>query len=425
MVVSSPVGAWKDATVSGAPRRQRVFVPFVAFSMAMVALSIDTVLPAFGDIREHYGLAPDSAQVTWILTAFFLGLAFGEFFFGTLSDRFGRRPLLLAGLGIMVVGAIGSAFAPNLPVMFACRVLWGFGSAGPRAISVAMVRDSTSGVEMARLMSLVMTIFLLVPILAPSVGALILVVLPWQAIYLFIALCAVGIAVWTLKMPETLPVEGRRPLSAAAIREAATFVVTTRQTILLALSSTFLFGAMSAYLSQSELIIVEGYDREAIFPVVFGGLAVSMAAANFCSSRLVVRVGLRRLLHALAAATVVANVIFTVVVLASDGAPAFPVFVVGIAVLLAINNVTIPNANSVAMEPMGAVAGTASSVSGVFTTAGGALLGAVINAFADGSVTPLAVGFLAMTACGAVLIVLARPGRPQVTTRAEPAAAAG
>lgn len=401
----APVSAPSPGRPAGPPHR--AFVPFVAACMSMVALSIDTVLPAFPAMREHYGLAPDATEVTFTLTALFLGLAAGQLFYGTLSDRFGRRPVLLAGLAIAVVGAAGSALAPSLGVLFAFRVLWGFGAAGPRSIAVAMVRDTTSGVAMARLMSFVMTIFLLVPILAPSVGAALMRVFPWQAVFWFPAACAVGIGLWSLRMPETLPPEQRRPISAGAITEAARFVVGTRTTMLLTLAMTLLFGTMTAYLAQSELIIDQTYDRLESFPLVFGAIAVAMAGSSLANSRLVTRFGLAPLLRTFAVSMVVLNAAFAAIALATGGEPPFAVFFVGMALLLANNNLVFPNANTAAMEPMGAVAGTAASITGVIMTAGGALLGAVLDRFADGTVRPLAVGFLLLTTAAAALVLAA------------------
>jgi MFS transporter, DHA1 family, multidrug resistance protein len=381
---------------------------------------------AAGVLRHPLALRarPDATDVTWILTSLFLGLALGQFFYGTLSDRFGRRPLLLAGLAISVVGAAGSALAPSLPIMFAFRVLWGFGAAGPRSIAVAMVRDSTSGVAMARLMSFVMTIFLIVPILAPSIGAGLNAVLPWQSVYWFPAACAIAIGVWSLRMPETLPPERRRPISGKAIKEAAKTVVTTRATVLLTLATTFLFGSMTAYLAQSELIIDETYGRKAQFPLVFGAIAVAMAVSSLANSKLVTRTGIPVLLRRSAIAMVSMNVLFTAVTLISGGKPPFVLFFIGMAMLLGLNNLVFPNANTAAMEPMGAIAGTAASITGVVMTAGGATLGAVIDRFADGSVTPLAVGFLVMTSCSAAMTLAALPRQPKPVAAVAPVPAA-
>ncbi|MFM7535850.1 MAG: multidrug effflux MFS transporter [Acidimicrobiales bacterium] len=385
--------------------RPRAFVPFVAACMSMVALSIDTVLPAFDEIREAFSLAPKATEVSWVITAFFLGLAVGQLFYGTLSDRFGRKPLLLAGLVIYVIGAVLSALAPNLGLLVAARVLWGLGAAGPRSIAVAMVRDTSSGVAMARTMSFAMSIFMLVPVLAPGIGALLMTVLPWQSVLWFPGLGALGLIVWVLAMPETLAPERRRPMAPRVILDGARTVVRTPTTMWLGCSATVLFAAMASYLGTCELIMTDTYDLADLFPVVFGAIAVALAVASLINSRLVVRFGVHRLLRGTILAGLAANVVFTTVTLATGGAPPFAFYLVGMAFVLGANNLVLPNANTAAMEPMGAMAGTAASVLGVVMTAGGALLAAVLDGFADGSVTPLAVGMLALVAIGAAAVL--------------------
>jgi DHA1 family bicyclomycin/chloramphenicol resistance-like MFS transporter len=375
--------------------------------MSMVALSIDTMLPAFDDMRAAFGMAPDATEVSWVITAFFLGLAGGQLFYGILSDRFGRRPLLLAGLVIYVVGAVLAAVAPSLGMLVAARVLWGLGAAGPRSVAVAMVRDTSSGVAMARTMSLAMSIFMLVPVLAPGIGAALLTVLPWRSVLWFPGLGAVALIAWVLWMPETLPVDRRRSVSPRVILEGARTVVRTPATMWLGVSTTVLFGAMASYLGTCELILTETYDLADLFPVVFGAIAIVMAVSSLANSRIVVRLGVHRLLRITVTAGVAINVAFSAVALLTGGSPPFALYCVLIALVLGVNNLVLPNANTAAMEPMGAMAGTAASVLGVVMTAGGALIAAVLDSFADGSVTPLALGMLVLIAIGAAAVLRA------------------
>ena len=182
----------------------------------MAALSIDVMLPAFPDMREEFGLAPDSTATSWIVTAFFLGLASGQLVYGPLSDRYGRKPLLYAGLSIMAVAAAASALAPSLGAVIACRVLWGMGAAAPRSLALAMVRDRYAGEPMARTMSHIMATFVLVPVFAPSVGSAVLAVAPWRSLFWLPFLAALGVMLWVRRLPETLPPERRRPTSPAS-----------------------------------------------------------------------------------------------------------------------------------------------------------------------------------------------------------------
>lgn len=242
-----------DALEVAVPRAQRAmsdraFVATIAGCMAMVGLAIDTVLPAFADVRRTFGLADDSTQVAWLITAFFLGLASGQLFYGPLSDRYGRKPLIYCGLGLCAFAAGSAALAPSLGLVIAFRFLWGFGAAGPRSLALAMVRDTYEGDRMARTMSFAMTIFILCPVLAPTVGAAITGMFAWQAVFWFLVLCTAVLALWVLRMPETLPPERRRASERGALRRAVWLVLRTRPTMAYGLAVTFLFGSMAAYL---------------------------------------------------------------------------------------------------------------------------------------------------------------------------------
>jgi DHA1 family bicyclomycin/chloramphenicol resistance-like MFS transporter len=402
-----------------------MFIAFVAGCMSMVAMSIDTILPAFDDIREAFGLTPESNAVTWVITGYFLGLAAGQLFYGALSDRFGRKPLLFTGLVIYVVGSLGSTLAPSLPLLVAARVLWGLGAAGPRSLAIAMVRDRVAGDAMARTMSFVMTLFIVVPVFAPAVGAAAIAVSgSWHAAFLLPGVGAVVLAVWAVRMPETLPVDRRRAVSPRALAQAATAVVRCRQAALLCLAIAFLFGGMASYLASSELVIDEAFGCKDQFPVIFGVIAAVMGLGSFTNSRLVTAVGTRRLLYVSSSVMVVLSALLTVLSRATDGVPPFGLFVVLMGVLLASIGLTLPNANAAAMEPLGHVAGMAASILGVVMTAGGAVIGAVLDRFADGTVTPLATGLLASTAVAASLVVLAlRSPAPAVAPSVVPAPA--
>ena len=191
----------------------REFILLVTALMATTALGIDLMLPAFPEIREQFGMAPDSTQVTWIITAYFLGMAAGPWLYGPASDRFGRRIPLYAGLTLYAVAAVTAALAPSWELIVVSRFVWGIGSAGPRSLSVAMIRDRYEGDAMARLMSMIMAVFLLVPIAAPGVGAGLIAFLPWRAVFWFPAAVAVLLMFWARRLPETLTPDRRRPFT--------------------------------------------------------------------------------------------------------------------------------------------------------------------------------------------------------------------
>lgn len=376
------------------PLAPREFVGLMASCMGMVALSIDLMLPAFPEVREDFGLAPDSTATAWIVTAFFLGLASGQLVYGPLSDRFGRKPLLYTGLAIMFVAATASALAPSLATVIVCRVLWGIGAAAPRSLALAMVRDTFEGDLMARTMSLIMATFVLVPVLAPSVGAGIMLVLPWRALLWLPGVAALGVMLWARRLPETLPVERRRSTSPAALLEAAREVVRSPQTVGFGIALTCIFGIMTGYVAGSELIIDEVFHREDQFPLIFGALALFMAAGSFFNARFVVRIGLLRVLRLASFYLVGASSLMAIVAVVTDGEPPLLLFAICMAVLLPAVAVIMPNANTAAMLPLPHVAGTAAAILGTVSTAGGALLGSVLDGRFDGTIGPFAQGVL-------------------------------
>ena len=402
---------------SGAGRvlHHREFVALMAGCQALVALSIDVMLPAFPDMRAEFGLAADSTETSWVITAFFLGLAAGQLVYGPLSDRFGRKPPLYAGLAIMIVGAAASMLAPTLGVLIVCRVVWGIGAAAPRSIAMAMIRDSFSGDLMARTMSHVMSVFILVPAFAPAVGSIVLAVLPWRAVFAIPLVAVVAIVVWLRRMPETLPPTRRRSTSPRALAEAAGAVVRTPQTVGFAIALTCVFGVMTAYLGSCEIIIDEVFGREAAFALIFGVLALFLAFGAFVNARLVMRFGLERMLRWSAAYLVVAATALLVVAIATGGRPPLLVFCVVMAVLLPAVTATTPNANTAAMMPLPHVAGMAAAILGTVATGGGALLGSVVDARYDGTITPFAQGvllYLVIAALSIVLLGLRRAKQP-------------
>ena len=391
---------------SQATTESREFVALMAMCMAMAALSIDLMLPAFADMRADFGLAADSTAVSWVLTAFFLGLAAGQLVYGPVSDRFGRKPLLYAGLAVYVVSGTAAALMPSLTGLVVCRFLWGLGAAAPRSLALAMVRDAYGGERMARTMSLVMAIFVLVPVFAPGLGAIALLVVPWRALLLIPVAAAAVLAVWGRRLPETLPVARRRSVAPKALLEAFGAVIRNRQAAGFALVVTCLFGIMTSFIGNIEVIVSDVFDQERAFPVLFGVLASTLGAGALLSARLVVRMGLHRLLRLTACHLLVVALLMAAVASASGGRPPLWAFVLLVGGLLPGMSVLLPNSNSAAMAPLPHVAGMASALLGTISTAGGALLGSRVDAAFDGTVRPFAYGVLVLAAVAATAIFL-------------------
>jgi len=383
------------------------FVGLMALLMALTALSIDIMLPALPQIGEFFRLTePNDRQL--VVTSYMIGFAVGQLIFGPLSDRFGRKSMLMLGLGIYVVGSLGAIIVEDFDHLFLARTIQGFGAASSRVISVAVVRDLFSGWRMARVTSLVMIVFITVPMIAPSLGQGLLYIGDWSLIFEFLLVVGIAAIIWSgLRLPETRPAEqggGRIKFS-----RALTWTLTSPETVGYAIATGFVFGCLMAYINSAQQIFVEVYGLGAAFSLVFALLASVQALAAFTNSRLVEKHGMRRVSHA-------ALLVFCAgslgLVAAAFFEPPLVIFAGLLAVVFFAFGLLMPNFNAIAMQPVGPVAGTASSFIGFYTTAAGAILGWAIGAHFDGTVLPLATGFavLGCAALGTVLFVERKRG---------------
>ncbi|RPI24609.1 MAG: MFS transporter, partial [Actinobacteria bacterium] len=324
---------------------------------------------------------------------------------GPLSDHFGRKPIMYTGFAIYIGGAIASALAPTLAVLLIARFLWGIGAAGPRVVTFSVVRDTYEGEAMAKAMSFIFAVFILIPVLAPAAASGVLVIAGWRWIFALCALFAIAVILWSRRLAETLHPEDRLELSFSRIAAAGRAVATNRDTAGYTLALTFLFGVFSSYLASSENIFDQVFGLGSQFPFIFGGLALVMGAAMLGNGWIVDRVGTRRLAHGalVGQITVIAGLV--AIALATDGRPPFAVFAVVMAGMLALQALMLPNFNAIAMQPMGHIAGTAAAVIGAVSTAAGAVLGAILDRAFDGTILPFAVG-AAVYGSSAVLCVL-------------------
>lgn len=386
----------------------RELLIFVSAAIGLMALAIDAMLPAFDEMRESFDLAAGSTSIGHTLTAFFAGIAVAQLAWGPLTDRYGRRPILYAGLAVYIVGAVASALAPSLGSLIAARFLWGLGAGGPRVVVTAIVRDTYVGQEMARAMSQVMAVFILVPIIAPSLGAAIMLVAPWQAIFWLCAAAGIGLGLWAVRLPETLTEENRRPLRLGELRDAGRRIVRTPVTFRTTLASVVIQGAMTLYLTTSEVIVGEVYDRDSWFPFVFGAIAVCLALASITNGRLVTRFGLPasiRLQSRLMAVTAATLVVITV----AFELPNFYLFHAALAFTVSSYMMISPNLNAAGMVPMGDMAGTASSVISATRLGFGAVIAAVITGLIGDSLTGFAVATAVFATTAAVVAAVSTP----------------
>lgn len=384
------------------------FIALMALLMSIAALSVDLMLPAMGDIRDEFGLEPDSTAVAGLVTAFILGMALSQVVYGILADRYGRKPLIYAGLAIFLIGATASVFAPSFGFLLVARFVWGLGAAGPRVLTLSIVRDTHEGSEMAKLMSFILAVFVLVPAIAPSIGAVLTGWISWRGTFGFAVVVAVIVGVWSLRLPETLRPEYRREIGFRNVVESARIVVTNRVTAMLTLGLSVLFGAFLSYIASSELIFTEVFDSGDSFPLIFGGVALVMGVGMLANSWLVGRFGLSTLIHVMVVGYVIAATLLAVLAVSTNGRPGLWTFVFGLGLLVLFQSLLIPNLNTVAMIPMGAVAGIASAIIGTVSTGLAALIGAFIDRLFDGTVIPLSVAFAVAAWLVLLVVRLAR-----------------
>jgi len=409
---------------ASAPGLSRVeFIGLIAALMALNALAIDIMLPALPYMGEALGVSEENER-QFVVGAYMLGFGVAQLAFGPLTDRFGRRAPLFIGLFVYLVCAFAATFAPNFGVLLALRFVQGLGAAGTRVIATAVVRDRYSGREMAEIMSLTFMVFMAVPIIAPGIGQVLLLTGPWQYIFLFMGGLAMLIGIWAfMRLPETLKPENRRPLSFASVIDGFRIVVTNRVAFSYGLAGTFLFGAMFGFISASQQIFVEIYGLGPYFPVAFAAMAGFIAIAQFINSRVVRRVGMRRIAHS---ANLVYLLLSTIwLVLALMGPIPFPLFFGLFLCIQFCFGWAASNMNSLSMEPLGQVAGTAASVFGFIQTVGGALLGTYIGQHFDGTLVPNAAGYTVMGVLVLSCVLIAEKGRLFGTGQEAPAATGG
>jgi len=384
----------------------------MSLTTATIAISIDTVLPAFDEIEAQFDLDTTTSTISLTITVFLMAMGTGMLVWGPLADRFGRKRTMYAALTILIAGALISTAATSFGMFLVGRAVWGLAAAGPRAVSLAITRDAYSGDLMSRIMSLTTAVFLVVPILAPALGEGLLAFGSWRLTTVVGACLAVVAGLWLTRLNETLSPDDVLPLEVGRIVDAARTVVTNRTTVAFTIASTMAYGAFFPWLGSSTQMIGTIFDREAQFALFFGLNAIFMAMLILISERLVNRFGTQPVLITAMTLSVTTSSIYVVVALLNDGVPGFWLWFALVSILTALNSASTPLMQSRAMEPMGRVAGTASSVTGSVIFIGGALLGSIIDRLITDTVTPFGAGFaiyigLALT----TVVVLGRPQR--------------
>lgn len=367
-------------------------VAMVAALSALNALAIDIMLPALPDIGRDFALTNDNDRQL-VIVAYVALFGVSQLVYGPLADAFGRRSVLLWALGFFAAGSILCVIAPSFELFLAARALQGIGAAATRVIAIAVVRDLSEGRRMAQIMSMAMTVFMVVPIIAPGIGQLLLFAGPWRWIFAALLFYTLAIAFWAfVRLPETLRPEMRRPFQPGAIAQGYLMVLKERQTVGYMIASTFLTACLFGYITCSEQLYVDVFDLGALFPVAFAAIAISISLGTFLNSRIVMQYGMRRISHSMAFWFIAMAAAHAALVLA--GIVSLPLFLAMLALTFSVFGLISSNFNALAMGPVGHVAGSASAVFGAVTATGGAILGGLIGRAFDGTLGPFTLGLV-------------------------------
>lgn len=381
------------------------FIALMALLTSIEALSIDAMLPALGDIGRSLGAEGNQPQL--VIGAIFLGAAAGQFISGALSDSFGRRPAVFIFIALFLAGTALCTVAADFPQMLAGRVLQGFGAAGPHVVSLAIIRDRYEGREMARITSFVMSVFILVPVIAPLLGQGVLFIAEWRAIFGALAVLAAALLIWfALRQPETLARDARTPLSVSSYAASARSVLRARALVIYTAVQGLILGAFVGYLSSTQQIFQDVYGQGALFPVFFALLSLAIGTAAALNGSLVMRLGMHRLTASAFVALIALSALFLAWSEMAGGRPPFPGLLAWLGASIFCIGAAFGNISAMALEPLGEHAGMGATLFGGTSTLIALLVGVLIGQGFDGTLSPLALGFTVAPAAALALMWL-------------------
>jgi len=379
------------------------FVALMAFLMANVALSIDAILPALTEIGAYFG-EPDSSRLQLIIILIFMGLGLGEVVFGSLSDSIGRKPVVYIGVGIFVLASLLIVGAPSLDVLLAGRVLQGIGLSAVRSVSIAIFRDTYSGDRMARTMSFIMTVFILIPILAPLIGQQVMRAFHWQAIFYFHLFFIGGVIVWfAIRQQETLAQADRRAFTFELFKHGVQEYFRHKSAVVFMLISGLIQGSFIAYLGAAQQIFEIQYGLVDEFPLIFGGLAIEIGISSLTNGFIVGRFGMLKLVTFSLFLTISASSLY-LLLFASHSKPKI-YFLISILFLQFLGTgFMFGNLSSLAMQPIGHIAGVGAAIFNFCSMLIAVGVAFVIGGFIQDAAYPLFFGFLGTNALAAVMM---------------------
>jgi DHA1 family bicyclomycin/chloramphenicol resistance-like MFS transporter len=386
------------------------FVVLIAAIMALNPLAMDMMLPALPEIGAAFSVQ-NANNLQWVLSSFLIGFGVGQFFIGPLSDRFGRRPVLIGGMIVYGIASALTLIAPSFETLLLARALQGLSTAATRVIATSVVRDCYVGRRMASVMSLAQMIFISVPVLAPSLGQLVMMAShEWHSVFVVLLLFGVIVLGWTaLRLPETLDDDKRKSLAVSDVLGYFRETLTNRQALGYALAAGCLVGTMFAYVFSAQQVFTQVYQLGNKFPLAFAAIALGVAIAGFVNARIVGKLGMRVISHAALIGFMASS--FAMMIAASFSVLVLPLYMALATLTMFTFGLMISNFTALAMEPLGHIAGTASSLYGSITTLIGIVLGSVIGQSYNGTMIPLGIGFFVCSALALVSVLVTERGK--------------
>ena len=369
------------------------FISIMALMIALTALSIDAMLPALTEIGLDLGVR-NANDTQLVISVIFLGTAMGQLVCGPLSDSYGRKPLVFFGVTIFIIGSLLCIFSTEFSWMLWGRLLQGIGLGAPRVISTAIIRDLYQGREMAKVMSYVMTIFILAPVLAPALGQLILFIASWRMIFTMLLIMGLLILFWFMvRQPETLPSKQRARLSVQQLKNSLNRVLLNPITLGYTITAGLISGPFVAFLSSIQQILQLQYGLGTLFPLFFAGLSIAVGSASLLNARLVIRIGMRSMVRRALITMSTAVLIYGMIASYLDGHPPLWSFMAFLSTTLFCTCILFGTLTSLAMEPLGKIAGIGAAITSSFATFLSEPIGMFIGLSYDGTVLPLIAGF--------------------------------
>lgn len=385
------------------------FVALIAAMMATNALAIDSMLPALPNIGEALGVHDPNAR-QWVITAYLLGFGVAQLVYGSLADRYGRKPVLMVGLTLYTLFAALCAFSTSFQMLLVARFLTGLGAASTRVLTISIVRDCYSGRQMARVMSLAFIVFLATPVIAPSLGQAVMMFASWRWIFGVLSIFGLVVIAWAaIKLPETQHPEDRIPISVKGVSSAFKASLTDRVAMGYTIASTLVVAGLFGFLNSAQQIFVDVLGAGDLFPLIFAGIAASMAVSSLLNARIVDKLGMRKVSHwALIGFIAFAAAHAAIAMMGHETLLTFALMQAG---MMFCFGLVMSNFGAIAMEPLGHVAGAAASIQGFITTVGGALAGFLIGQMFDGTTVPLTLGFVGFGVLGLLVVLATEKGK--------------